>query len=237
MTNRRKKMQKMKKEQKENGKQKRRPLKIIIPLIFIIAGIGLAAYPIIGRIINQYNAEKIIAEYNEKIDTYSEDELQELKDDISRYNETGDTRYYTAANEEGIIGYIEIPTIDVYLPIYDNTEDATLDMGIGHVTETSIPNGDKGTHCMLTGHSGLTTQKMFTDLQELNTGDTFIIHILGDKVTYEVYDIDTVEPSEVMDCITYDHNECYCTLMTCTPIGVNTHRLLVHGKCVSVEAE
>ncbi len=212
--------------------KKRNPLKIIIPVVFILAGLAIASFPIIGRYQSQIKANAVIDSYNQTITNMSSEERQVLKDKADKYNATGNTEYYVTINPEGVLGYIEIPSIDVYLPVYDNTEAETLDVGIGHVIETSLPVGGNGTHCLLTGHSGLTTQKMFTDLTELTEGDKFYLYVLGDTLSYQVYDTEEVLPSEVNDSIKYDDNKDLCTLMTCTPIGVNTHRLLVHARRV-----
>ena len=140
--------------------------------------------------------------------------------------------FYNAVVKDGIVGYINIPAIDVNLPIYDNTKDETLELGAGLLEKSSLPTGKNGTHSVITGHSGLTMSKMFSDLPELTTEDCFYIYFLDEKIKYQIYSIETVKPSEVTNHLSYNRSEGYCTLMTCTPIGVNTHRLLVHGKRV-----
>lgn len=217
---------------KNKSSKRQNPLKIIIPIVIILAGLAIAFYPIIGRLQNQIKANAVIDKYNQTISNMSSEDKQTLKDKADEYNRTGDSEYYVAINPDGVLGYIEIPSIDVYLPIYDNTETDTLDGGVGHVVETSLPVGGNGTHCLLTGHSGLTTQKMFTDLTELSEGDKFYLHVLGETLCYEVYETEKVLPSEVKDNLEYDKDKDLCTLMTCVPIGVNTHRLLVHGQRV-----
>ena len=152
------------------------------------------------------------------------------------YNSSGNTgNFYNAVVKDGIVGYINIPAIDVNLPIYDNTKDETLELGAGLLEKSSLPTGKNGTHSVITGHSGLTMSKMFSDLPELTTEDCFYIYFLDEKIKYQIYSIETVKPSEVTNHLGYNRSEGYCTLMTCTPIGVNTHRLLVHGKRVEVE--
>jgi sortase A len=137
--------------------------------------------------------------------------------------------YYDVLAISETMGYITIPKIDVKLPIYHGTSQDVLEKGVGHLEGSSMPVGGEGTHCVLTGHTGMQNAKLFTDLTELEEGDTFYLHILGRVLAYQVDRITVVEPNELDDLKRVD-GEDYCTLVTCTPYGVNSHRLLVRGK-------
>ncbi len=134
----------------------------------------------------------------------------------------------------GIMGYVEIPSIAVTLPIYHGTADATLEKGVGHLLGSSLPVGGLGTHAVLTGHSGMASQKMFSDLEQLKTGDVFYLDVLGERLAYQVDDIHVVQPYDT-SLLEIVPGEDYCTLVTCTPYGVNTHRLLVRGSRIPWE--
>ena len=131
-------------------------------------------------------------------------------------------------DDSGIMGYIKIQKIDVMLPIYHGTEEGVLQTSIGHLEESSLPAGGESSHCMLSGHRGLPSARLFTDLDKLSEGDTFTLTILNETLTYEVDHIWIVEPSDLSHLVIEDGKD-YCTLITCTPYGINTHRLLVRG--------
>ena len=133
--------------------------------------------------------------------------------------------------DNGVMAYLEIPAIGCYLPVYHGTDPAVLQVGVGHMEWSSLPVGGEGTHAVLSGHCGLPDARLFTDLDELRLGDRFIVHVLAENLTYEVDQVLTVLPSEV-DALGIAEGEDYCTLLTCTPYGVNTHRLLVRGRRV-----
>ena len=135
---------------------------------------------------------------------------------------------------DGIMGYVEIPKISVNLPIYHGTGNDSLDRGVGHLLGSSLPVGGKDTHCILTGHSGLASQKMFTDLEQLKLADVFYLNVLGEILAYQVEEINTVLPHDT-SLLGITSGEDYCTLVTCTPYGVNTHRLLVRGTRIPYE--
>lgn len=139
-----------------------------------------------------------------------------------------------AAGIDGVMGFISIPKINVDLPIFHGTEDEKLQNGSGHLIGSSLPTGDTGTHAVLTGHSGLTSAKLFTDLEQLEIGDQFIITILDEKMAYEVDNITVIEPTD-KEWFTIDPDKTEVTLMTCTPIGINSHRLLVTGHRIPYE--
>ena len=135
---------------------------------------------------------------------------------------------------EGTMGYVVVPKINVNLPIYHGTGNDSLDRGVGHLLGSSLPVGGESTHAILTGHSGMASQKMFTDLEQLNTGDVFYLQILNETLAYQVVEINTVLPYDT-SLLGITHGEDYCTLVTCTPYGVNTHRLLVRGSRIPYE--
>jgi len=150
----------------------------------------------------------------------------------NRYNMTDEQRaeYESILDVTGtgIMGYIEIPSIDVSLPIYHGTNESVLQIAIGHIESSSLPVGGIGTHCVISGHRGLPSAKLFSDIDQLKEGDVFMIQVLDDTLTYEVDQIRTVLPTEMKD-LRIEEGKDYCTLVTCTPYGVNTHRLLVRG--------
>jgi sortase A len=129
----------------------------------------------------------------------------------------------------GIMAYIEIPRINVVLPVYHGTNEDVLQTAVGHLEGTSLPVGGAGTHCVLSGHRGLPSARLFTDLDKLTSGDTFVLNVLDEVLTYEVDQIRIVLPSDLSELVIEDGKD-YCTLVTCTPYGINTHRLLVRGK-------
>lgn len=163
-------------------------------------------------------------EYNEKLSGSA------ITDPFSDVSENTDSNNYDSLLDmsNGIMAYIEIPSINVYLPIYHGTDSETLEKGAGHIQRTSFPVGGKGTHAVIAGHTGLPGKMLFTNLEQLQNGDTFIIHVLGKELTYQVDQILVVEPDDT-SALQIDSNKDYVTLLTCTPYGVNTHRLLVRG--------
>lgn len=219
----------------DKTKHKSKKLSVIIPSLFIVVGLVVAAFPLLGPIISQSNSNSVIDTYNNVVSSMSDTEIKEAKEKAVKYNTTGESNYYNAVDINKVISYIEIPSIEVYLPVYNDTSTDTLNQGIGHLEGSSLPVGGKGTHCVLTGHSGLTTQTMFSNLEKMTVGDKFYLHTLDETLCYEVYNIVTVLPEEALSYIESDINNDYCTLITCTPVGVNTHRLLVQGKRVEYE--
>jgi sortase A len=142
---------------------------------------------------------------------------------------------YTALlnwNGDGIMGYLEIPSIQVKLPIYHGTSEAVLSQGVGHLEQSSLPVGGTGTHAVLSGHTGLASKRLFTDLSQLQVGDSFSITVLDQRLTYQVDEINVVEPHET-ELLRIEEGQDYVTLLTCTPYGINSHRLLVRGVRIS----
>lgn len=203
-------------------------IKKTIWILVVLAGIFLILFPTVSSYFNSKNSESEIDDYIKSVSNLTDDEKNNMEDNANYYNATGDSNYYNALNLGKVISYIEIPKINVYLPIYNDTSEKTLSVAIGHLEKTSLPVGGKGTHCVLTGHSGLTTNRLFTDLDKLAVGDIFILHTLDKKLEYRVKNIEVILPDDVYyNC---DLQKDLCTLVTCTPIGVNTHRLCVRGE-------
>lgn len=212
-------------------------------ILMVLSGMGIAAYPIISNEIARRNASQAIAEYTGTVEAMSEEELDEAKEAAMSYNrqlsrvvdrdesgEAADTgiSYVDMLGLGDSIGYISIPRIDVKLPIYEGTGDDVLSEGVGHMEQSSFPLGGESTHCALTGHRGMPNAVLFTDLDELEVGDCFYLYVLNETLAYQVDRIKVVEPDETGD-LDIVEGEDYCTLVTCTPYAVNTHRLLVRG--------
>ncbi len=215
-----------------------RLLPIILIPAFFLAGIAILAYPFVSNYINELHSSHVIDQFTEQMENTDDAELDRQRRLAELYNKslhnTGEAFEYPYDYHEilafpgGIMGYIDIPVIGVHLPIYHGTDEDVLAKGVGHLPGTAFPIGGAGNHSVLTGHTGLPSAKLFTDLTNLSEGDLFYIHILGEILTYEVDQINIVLPSEV-DHLLPTAKEDYCTLVTCTPYGVNSHRLLVRG--------
>ena len=215
---------------------------LLLFLIFLI-GLSLLLYPTISDYWNSFHQSKAIASYVEEVEQLDEDRYEEMWKEAQNYNQElfQDPSPYDITEEEnlkyqgllnvsgnGIMGYIEIPSIDCHLPIYHGVNESVLQIAVGHIEGTSLPVGGASTHCVLSGHRGLPSAKLFTDLDKLVVGDLFIIRILNETLTYEVDQILIVLPDEV-ESVAIEEGKDYCTLVTCTPYGVNSHRLLVRG--------
>lgn len=220
-----------------------RKIKIIFSILMFFSGLGIAAYPFISNMIAQKNATEVIQNFDEGIKQMDQEKLDAAKEAARKYNEqlsSAVVRDASGENEDsgsgyvdmlGIgesMGYITIPKIDVNLPIYEGTSDAVLERGVGHMEQSSYPIGGESTHTVLTGHRGLPSAVLFTDLDKLDKGDCFYLHILDEILAYKVDQIKVVEPNETGD-LDIIEGEDYCTLVTCTPYSINTHRLLVRG--------
>lgn len=222
---------------KKNGR-----LSTILLVVAFLAGLSLLLYPTVADFWNSFHSSLAIASYTEAVSNLNDEEYAAILEDAERYNrelashpkhtmtDSDMERYSSALNPtgNGVMGSIEIPTIDVDLPIYHTTSGSVLQVGVGHVEWSSLPVGGKTSHCVLSGHRGLPSAKLFTNLDHLIVGDVFTLHILNEVLTYEVDQILIVLPNEVssLDLVS---GEDYCTLVTCTPYGINTHRLLVRG--------
>ena len=194
---------------------------------------------------------RAIISHAESVAKLSESECAKLLSDAEKFNAslTGMENRWTlpeeveetyrsllVTDESEVISYLEIPKIKVSLPVYHGTDAAVLQQAIGHMEGTSLPTGGKGTHCVLSGHRGLPSARLFTDLVELSEGDVFILYTLNDVLTYEVDQIRIVVPTD-MSTLEIDPEKDYCTLFTCTPYGVNTHRLMVRGHRIETESD
>ena len=216
---------------------------VILILVFIV-GLSLLLYPTISDYWNSLHQSRAIATYVEQIADLDDDEYQTMLEDAYAHNSSLVNRivpysldpqqkadYYILLDPGGlgIMAYVEIPSIGVSLPIYHGTDESVLQKAIGHLEWTSLPVGGESTHCVISGHRGLPSSRLFTDLDKLREGDIFFIRVLDEMLTYEVTRILTVEPHEVQS-LTIEEGKDLCALVTCTPYGVNSHRLLVQGK-------
>lgn len=202
-------------------------IKLIISIVFISSGIILGIIPFVAPVIRQGHQNQVIEDYKESVSNLSEQELSNIKEEVKKYNGTGQSNYYNALDSEKVISYIEISKIDVYLPIFKGSNDEVLKRGVGMLEGASYPIGGDATHCVLTAHSGLVTQKMFTDLEKLTIGDYFCLHTLDEELYYKVFAVRVLLPEEVNEHIVFEKGHDYCSLMTCTPVGINTHRLFI----------
>jgi len=230
---------------------KKKIITICAAVLFLTA-LGLTLYPLVSNYVNQKYASEIQTAYQELIQQTDDSVLQEAKQRAIAYNlaitpgtanayseesllsaaENYDSQLNIAGN--GIMGYVEIPKIQVNLPIYHGTDAEVLDRGVGHLLGSSLPVGGENTHTILSGHSGMASQKMFTDLEQLTQGDVFYLNVLNETLAYQVTEINAVLPYET-DLLGIVPGEDLCTLVTCTPYGINTHRLLVRGSRIPYE--
>lgn len=228
------------------------PRVLIAGILFLLA-LGLTLYPVVSNLYNREHQSKIQTAYEEVLEQTDNAELERVREQAIAYNATitpgtmGEAYSPNAmlaaskdyvnqldVNGNGIMGYVTIPKIQVDLPIYHGTESETLDKGVGHLLGSSLPVGGESTHAILSGHSGMASQKMFTDLEQLRKGDVFYLHVLNEVLAYQVKAILTVLPHDTA-FLGVVPGEDLCTLVTCTPTGVNTHRLLVRGTRIPYE--
>lgn len=222
----------------------------VIPILIVIAGFLLLAYPFLSNYLFEKSAGSTVESYQEKTDMMDQKIKEKVLDEARGYNENllrssiqltdpfktkkinGETVFYNNilnVDRSEIMGYVKIPCISVDLPIYHGTSAEVLERGIGHLAASSFPIGGESTHAVLTGHTGLSSAKLFTDLTEMKKGDLFFIHVLDKKLAYRVERITVVKPDDTRNLQIID-GEDHVTLLTCTPYGVNDHRLLVRGK-------
>ena len=215
---------------------------IIIALIFL-AGLGFLLYPMVSNLWNRAHQSRAIATYTKQVEKLDDSQNKEMLKAARKYNKSllkksdhwklskKDKKKYESlldVSGTGIMGYIEVPKIDCSLPIYHGTDEGALQIAIGHLEGSSLPVGGKSTHCVLSGHRGLPSARLFTDLDQMEEGDVFVLNVLGRKLAYEVDQIKVVLPDEMSDLEIVQGKD-LCTLVTCTPYGINTHRLLVRG--------
>lgn len=216
----------------------------VLLLVIMLAGVGLLVYPTFADWWNSFHQSRAIAGYAEQVSQIDDADYEKMLKDARAYNrkllEKGDGRFNMTDEEReeynsilditgtGIMGYVEIPKINVSLPIYHGTEESILQIAIGHIEGSSLPVGGTGTHCVISGHRGLPSAKLFTDLDQLQEGDIAQITVLDEILTYEIDQIRIVMPNELEE-LAIDPRKDYLTLVTCTPYGINSHRMLVRG--------
>lgn len=212
-------------------------------VVLLVVGVGLLLYPTVSDWWNSSRQTQAIVSYTQAVDETSAQRQESMLADARAYNEeladhvfNGTLDEQTKARYEslldvtgtGIMGYVEIPSLSCALPIYHGTDEGVLRVAVGHLEWTSLPVGGPGTHSAISGHRGLPSAKLFTNLDKLVEGDTFELHVLGETLVYEVDQIRIVEPTDITELAAQEGQD-LCTLVTCTPYGINTHRLLVRG--------
>lgn len=223
----------------------------LLLLLIFLAGLSLLLYPTISDYWNSFHQSRAIASYVDTVAELDDDAYQEIWEQAQAYNAAlprDDTRFVPSEEEiayydtllnvsgNGIMGYLEIPSIEVTLPVYHGTDEEVLQVAVGHIEGSSLPVGGPGTHSVISGHRGLPSATLLTDLDQLEIGDVFMLHVLDETLTYEVDQIHIVEPDDV-SYLAIEEGEDLCTLVTCTPYGINTHRLLVRGHRIETQAE
>ena len=209
----------------------------------ILSGFVIAMYPFFSNILYNLNATEVIDTYEEEITEMEKEDIDAIKEAAEKYNsqlkavvvkdESGNWKtegesYLDLLGVGSAIGYITIPKIDVNLPIYHGTSTEVLQKGIGHIEQSSFPLGGEGTHSVLTGHRGMPGAVLFTDLDKVEKGDKFYLHILDEILAYQVDQIKVVEPEDTSDLKIIEGQD-YCSLVTCTPYAINSHRLILRG--------
>lgn len=222
----------------------------IILISLIIVGLSLMLYPSVSNYWNALHQTKAIANYDAVISDISTEDCSQMFEEASEYNKAlrkirFPLMYYNEVSgyddllnvaKNGIMGYIKIEKIDVELPIYHGIDETVLQVAVGHIQGSSLPTGGESTHCALSAHRGLPSARLFTDLDKLETGDIFTLTVLDRTLTYQVDQIRIVEPEKIEPLYVVD-GEDYCTLVTCTPYGVNSHRMLVRGTRIENEKQ
>lgn len=223
----------------------------MILILILVVGLSLMLYPSFSNWWNEAHQSRAIAAYSQEVSKLDENRYDELWQQAWEYNRSlvGRENAYLLDDSQkaeyerlldvsgmGIMGYIEIPSLKVSLPIYHGTEESVLQVAVGHLEWTSLPVGGESTHCVLSGHRGLPSAKLFTDLDRLVVGDRFRLGVLDQVLTYEVDQILIVEPQDT-EALLIEEGKDLCTLVTCTPYGINTHRLLVRGHRVETEKD
>lgn len=224
-------------------KKKRNNLTTVILVVALLAGLSLLLYPSFSDYWNSYHSSQAITDYSNAVKDMDNEKYGELLEQAREYNSalaSGTQEFYLTEQEKkyydsmldvsgnGIMGYIEIPKIGVYLPVYHGTEESALQVAVGHLEWSGLPVGGESTHCVLSGHRGLPSAKLLTNLDKMQEGDVFVLRVLDEVFTYEVDRISIVEPNDISQ-MQIEQGQDLCTLVTCTPYGINTHRLLVRG--------
>lgn len=219
----------------------------ILLVLILAVGAAIMLYPTFSDYWNSYHQSRAIAGYSDAVSNLNAEEYERIWQEAVAYNQnmSGRSGLVLLTNSEmeeyerqlnvggnGVMGYIEIAKINVSLPIYHGTSEAVLQVATGHIESSSLPVGGASTHCIISGHRGLPSAKLFTDLDQMSEGDIFQLKILNETLTYEVDQIRIVLPSE-LDELGIVRDQDYCTLVTCTPYGINSHRLLIRGKRIA----
>ena len=229
---------------------KSRQIVVFFAVLMILTGAAVFSYPFVSNALANRNASVAVQEYNASVSSLGREDIDAIKEAAKAYNDQLESVIGKNAQGEGAVqdsyidliqlgdalGYITIPKIDVNLPIYEGTGYDVLTHGIGHLSETSYPLGGESTHCALSGHRGMAEAELFTNLDKLELGDRFYLHVLDEVLAYQVDQVLVVEPDQV-EALEIIEGEDLCTLVTCTPIGINSHRLLVRGTRVEYEGE
>ena len=223
----------------------------ILLILILLIGLSLMLYPSFADWWNSFHSSRAIASYVEQVANIDDAQYEELWDAAWDYNQSLLHRPndFLLSDEQqeiykslldfggnGIMGYIEIPMIDVMLPIYHGTNESVLQIAVGHLDWTSLPVGGAGSHCVVSGHRGLPSARLFTDLDKLKVGDVFMLHVLNEILTYEIDQILIVEPQDT-DPLLIEPGKDLCTMITCTPYGINSHRMLVRGHRIESQEE
>ena len=219
----------------------------ILMVLILAVGAAIMLYPTFSDYWNSFHQSRAIAGYSDAVSNLNAEEYERIWQEAVAYNQSmsGRSGLVLLTNSEmeeyerqlnvggnGVMGYIEIAKINVSLPIYHGTSEAVLQVATGHIESSSLPVGGASTHCIISGHRGLPSAKLFTDLDQMSEGDIFQLKILNETLTYEVDQIRIVLPSE-LDELGIVRDQDYCTLVTCTPYGINSHRLLIRGKRIA----
>lgn len=225
-------------------KKKKSNFSNLIIIIAFVIGFSLLLYPTVSNWWNSFHQTQAIADYNHVVETVAPYDKEKMLADARKYNErlAGKPQGWILTDTEkaeyeslldvagtGMMGYVEVPVINVSLPVYHGVEDSVLQVAVGHIEGSSLPVGGSSTHCVISGHRGLPSAKLFSNLDQVAEGDVFMLNILGETLTYEVDQIRIVEPEE-LDELKIQAGKDFCTLVTCTPYGVNSHRMLVRGE-------
>ena len=225
-------------------KKKKSVVTTIVIILILLVGVGIMIYPTFSDWWNSFHQSRAIASYAAVVDEMDPEAVEAMLDEAYEYNKRllKKTNRYVLSDEEleeynsildpsgtGVMGYIQIKSIGVNLPIYHGTDESVLQIAIGHIEGTSLPVGGESTHTALSGHRGLPSAKLFSDLDKIQEGDTFTVTVLNKTITYEVDQIEIVLPEDT-SLLNIVAGEDYCTLITCTPYGINTHRLMIRGK-------
>ena len=220
---------------KSKKKKRKITIKDIIRLIVLLVAFSVLLYPTFSSYLNEKNGSKVVSYYDEESVKLSKAEKEQMLEDARAYNQEmlGNIDLIDPFSQEDV-GYIRIPKINVELPIYHGTSEAVLQAGVGHFWGTSLPVGGESTHTVLTGHRGLPTKTLFTNMDKLEVGDIFYIKVLDETLAYQIDQILTVLPEET-DGLSIEPGKDYATLVTCTPFAINTHRLLVRGERIPYE--